>query len=80
MLFGGEGQRLSSSGSTGGGNNAGESSSCAGGEVDVTRGDVTVNESEPTTVLQFRFHDGQRRTQRFNQSHTLQDIRNFVSQ
>ncbi|PFH36565.1 UBX domain-containing protein [Besnoitia besnoiti] len=73
VLFGGEGQRLS-----GGEDRSGSSSPSA--EVDVSRGAVTVDESQPTTMLQFRLHDGQRRAQRFNETHTIADIRDFVSQ
>eukprot|EP00922_Rhytidocystis_sp_ex-Travisia-forbesii_P051057 GHVS01075824.1.p1 GENE.GHVS01075824.1~~GHVS01075824.1.p1 ORF type:complete len:103 (+),score=12.96 GHVS01075824.1:33-341(+) len=39
---------------------------------------IHVDESESTTTIQFRFHDGQRRSQRFNVNHNLGDIHAFL--
>eukprot|EP00238_Polyblepharides_amylifera_P012582 CAMPEP_0196586396 /NCGR_PEP_ID=MMETSP1081-20130531/54102_1 /TAXON_ID=36882 /ORGANISM="Pyramimonas amylifera, Strain CCMP720" /LENGTH=387 /DNA_ID=CAMNT_0041908261 /DNA_START=35 /DNA_END=1198 /DNA_ORIENTATION=+ len=41
--------------------------------------DFNVDESQPVTSLQLRLHDGTRMVAKFNHSHTVQDIRNFVS-
>ncbi|KFH05400.1 UBX domain-containing protein [Toxoplasma gondii MAS] len=74
VLFSGDGQRLSAD------EGVARGTSAPRGEVDVSRGAVAVDESQPTTMLQFRLHDGQRRTQRFNETHTIADLREFVSQ
>lgn len=37
-----------------------------------------VNESQPTTSLQLRLHDGSRMVAQFNNSHIVADIRRFI--
>lgn len=44
------------------------------------QGTVSVDESKPTTTLQFRFHDGQKKQQQFNEDQTVADLRSFCSQ
>jgi len=39
---------------------------------------LTVDPNQPTTSLQLRLHDGTRLVAKFNHTHTVQDIRNFV--
>ena len=41
--------------------------------------DFAVDESQPTTRVQIRLADGSRLVARFNQSHTVADVRNFIS-
>mmetsp|Transcript_24880 Transcript_24880/g.41596 ORF Transcript_24880/g.41596 Transcript_24880/m.41596 type:complete len:387 (-) Transcript_24880:335-1495(-) len=43
-----------------------------------SRNEITVNEAEPLTTLQLRLHDGTRMTARFNHSHTVGDIFQFI--
>lgn len=40
--------------------------------------DLKVNETEPTTMISIRLTDGSRVSSRFNLSHTVQDIRQFI--
>lgn len=40
--------------------------------------DLNVNNSEPTTMISIRLIDGSRLSSRFNLSHTVQDIRQFI--
>ncbi|CAG9800185.1 unnamed protein product [Chironomus riparius] len=39
---------------------------------------LNVNQDQPTTMLSIRLTDGSRLSARFNLSHTIQDIRNFI--
>nr|XP_054757628.1 NSFL1 cofactor p47-like [Lytechinus pictus] len=39
---------------------------------------IDVDPSQPTTTLQLRLADGTRLTGKFNHSHTIEDIRNFI--
>eukprot|EP00922_Rhytidocystis_sp_ex-Travisia-forbesii_P051056 GHVS01075823.1.p1 GENE.GHVS01075823.1~~GHVS01075823.1.p1 ORF type:complete len:245 (+),score=44.14 GHVS01075823.1:111-845(+) len=39
---------------------------------------LQVDEAARTTTIQFRFHDGQRRSQQFNLTHTIADIHSFM--
>eukprot|EP00922_Rhytidocystis_sp_ex-Travisia-forbesii_P051053 GHVS01075820.1.p1 GENE.GHVS01075820.1~~GHVS01075820.1.p1 ORF type:complete len:108 (+),score=29.10 GHVS01075820.1:696-1019(+) len=39
---------------------------------------IQVDDAAATTTIQFRFHDGQRRSQRFNITHTIGDIHTFL--
>lgn len=48
----------------------------AGGKV---AGELVVDEGSPTTSLQLRLHDGTRLLARFNLTHTVGDIRRFIS-
>ncbi|XP_062920018.1 NSFL1 cofactor p47-like isoform X2 [Mobula hypostoma] len=41
---------------------------------------LNVNESEPTTNIQIRLADGSRLVQKFNQTHRISDIRQFIIQ
>ncbi|XP_072898038.1 NSFL1 cofactor p47-like isoform X2 [Hemitrygon akajei] len=41
---------------------------------------LNVNESEPTTNVQIRLADGSRLVQKFNQTHRISDIRQFIIQ
>lgn len=41
--------------------------------------DFAVDESQPTTRVQIRLADGSRLVARFNQSHTVADVRNFIA-
>ena len=54
--------------------------SVAGGAVnkDATDGRPEVDESNPTTNLQIRFHNGERATLKLNMTHTVGDIHSFV--
>lgn len=60
----------------------GESNSSAGAgsaAVDIQKESaLVVDESRPTTMLQIRFHDGQRRSQRFNVDQTIADVHGFL--
>ena len=40
---------------------------------------VKIDESQPITTLQIRLADGSRKVQKFNHSHTVSDIRQFVA-
>lgn len=40
--------------------------------------DLNVNQDEPTTMISIRLNDGSRVSARFNLTHTIQDIRQFV--
>jgi UBX domain-containing protein 1 len=40
--------------------------------------DLNVNQSEPTTMISIRLNDGTRISARFNLTHTIQDIRQFI--
>eukprot|EP00743_Colponemidia_sp_Colp-15_P001678 GILK01001834.1.p1 GENE.GILK01001834.1~~GILK01001834.1.p1 ORF type:complete len:256 (+),score=28.62 GILK01001834.1:32-769(+) len=54
------------------------SSSSSSANVKAVAKEPTVDESHPVTTIQFRFHNGQRATQKFNHTHTIQDLHNFV--
>lgn len=41
--------------------------------------EVSVDESQPTTTLQIRLADGSRLSARFNQSHTIDNVRQYVT-
>lgn len=41
--------------------------------------EVKIDESQPTTMIQIRLADGSRISGRFNHSHTIDDIRRFVT-
>ncbi|XP_067836201.1 NSFL1 cofactor p47-like isoform X1 [Heptranchias perlo] len=41
---------------------------------------VNINDSEPTTNIQIRLADGSRLVQKFNQTHRISDIRQFIIQ
>ncbi|XP_041045542.1 NSFL1 cofactor p47-like isoform X2 [Carcharodon carcharias] len=41
---------------------------------------VNINDSEPTTSVQIRLADGSRLVQKFNQTHRISDIRQFIIQ
>ncbi|XP_051879713.1 NSFL1 cofactor p47-like isoform X3 [Pristis pectinata] len=41
---------------------------------------LNVNEAEPTTTVQIRLADGSRLVQKFNQTHRISDIRQFIIQ
>lgn len=40
--------------------------------------ELNINESEPTTMISIRLNDGSRISARFNLTHTIQDIRQYV--
>ncbi|EKX40733.1 hypothetical protein GUITHDRAFT_164604 [Guillardia theta CCMP2712] len=40
---------------------------------------INVNDAQPSTTLQLRLHDGTRLTQRFNLSHTVENVYEFVA-
>ncbi|KAK3280072.1 Plant UBX domain-containing protein 4 [Cymbomonas tetramitiformis] len=40
---------------------------------------LIIDDSQPVTSLQLRLHDGTRMVARFNHTHTVQDIRNFIN-
>ena len=46
---------------------------CAGGSFR-----VVVDDSKPTTRVQIRFADGERVVARFNETHTIADVRTFI--
>lgn len=58
----------------------GASSSSAAAPVQADSASITVDPSKPKTQIQIRFHDGQRKAQEFNETHTVGDLRNFVQQ
>jgi len=68
--FSGEGQSLGGA----------SSSSAAAAAVQADAGSIEVDASKPTTKIQIRFHDGQRRAGEFNQDHTVGQLRAFCSQ
>lgn len=41
--------------------------------------DLAVDESQPTTTLQIRLADGSRMAARFNQSHTVENVRQYIT-
>ena len=41
-------------------------------------GDFAVDEAQPATTLQLRLHDGTRMTARFNHTHTVGDVYQFI--
>jgi len=50
------------------------------GPVATGQGDVTIDESKPTTTLMIRYGDGTRKPQVFNQDSTVQAVYDFVAQ
>lgn len=40
---------------------------------------LAVNPAEPTTMIQVRLADGSRLSARFNHTHTISDIRNYIT-
>jgi len=68
--FSGSGQAL-------GGSSSG--AAAAAGPVQSATVNFTVDESAPVTSIQIRLHDGTRLTQRFNLTHTVGTIRQFVA-
>jgi UBX domain-containing protein 1 len=40
--------------------------------------EINVNQNEPTTMISIRLIDGARLSSRFNLTHTVQDIRQFI--
>lgn len=65
--FAGEGNTLSSA----------SSSTAAAAPVQADKGAVQVDESKPTTKIQIRFHDGSRKAEKFNEDHTVGDLRRY---
>ena len=53
-------------------------SDSVGLEVNKETGMPVVNESEPTTTLQIRFHNGERQVVPFNLTHTVADIHTYL--
>lgn len=49
-------------------------------EVNKETGMPVVNEDEPTTSIQMRFHNGERQVVKFNLTHTVGDIHTYVMQ
>ena len=43
------------------------------------REQISLVESEPTTNIQFRLADGSRLVGRFNHTHTVNDLHNFIN-
>ena len=82
VAFGGTGRTLGSSSDTGNGTGANASSSAAastgGGSGAAASVTPDVDETQPTTSLQIRLADGTRMVARFNHTHTVGDIRNFI--
>lgn len=68
VAFSGEGNRLS------------DGPSSSAGPAVTTAGSVIVDEAKPQTSLQIRFHDGQKKVQKFNEDQTVGDVRSFCSQ
>eukprot|EP00927_Polykrikos_kofoidii_P068304 TRINITY_DN63667_c0_g1_i1.p1 TRINITY_DN63667_c0_g1~~TRINITY_DN63667_c0_g1_i1.p1 ORF type:complete len:179 (-),score=37.29 TRINITY_DN63667_c0_g1_i1:155-691(-) len=58
----------------------GSSAAAAPVTVQTEAGSVQLDSSKPTTKVQIRFPDGQRRAQEFNQDHTVGDLRSFCIQ
>ncbi|ETN64499.1 NSFL1 cofactor p47 [Anopheles darlingi] len=88
--FGGSGQTLGSpvppmtSGSTASTSSSGSSSSTAAGGNNAENekratDQLAVDSSQPTTGLQIRLADGSRLSARFNQTHTINDVRTFIT-
>eukprot|EP00420_Gonyaulax_spinifera_P029364 CAMPEP_0197875822 /NCGR_PEP_ID=MMETSP1439-20131203/4977_1 /TAXON_ID=66791 /ORGANISM="Gonyaulax spinifera, Strain CCMP409" /LENGTH=240 /DNA_ID=CAMNT_0043495059 /DNA_START=82 /DNA_END=804 /DNA_ORIENTATION=- len=67
--FSGEGNTL----------NAGASSASAA-PVSTSAGSIEVDPSKPKTRIQIRFHNGEKKAQEFNETHTVGDLRQFVQQ
>lgn len=84
--FGGGGQRLGSPTPDVHGNLSQQASTSAPANAHTTRSVPTpssqtipqVNESEPIISLQIRFGDGTRRVARFNVTHTISDVYDYV--
>lgn len=76
--FGGSGQTLGSPAP-----NVVESASAAAGNSEENEKKATsslqVDESQPTTNLQIRLADGSRLSARFNQSHTIDNVRQYIT-
>ena len=66
---------------SGSGQSLGTQVQAVAGLVDTskTTGKPLVNPALPTTTIQFRFHNGQRATLEVNHTHTVGDIRAYVS-
>jgi UBX domain-containing protein 1 len=74
IAFGGSGRTLG--GGSGGGS---ASTSAAAAPAQQPSGEWEgVDESKPTTSLQLRLYDGSRLVARFNNTHTLADVRRFI--
>ncbi|XP_062178606.1 plant UBX domain-containing protein 4-like isoform X2 [Phragmites australis] len=54
------------------------SNAAASTEATAPRRAITVDDSLPSTSLNIRFADGNRRVARFNTSHTIGDVRSFI--
>eukprot|EP00413_Alexandrium_margalefii_P045041 CAMPEP_0204604154 /NCGR_PEP_ID=MMETSP0661-20131031/57688_1 /ASSEMBLY_ACC=CAM_ASM_000606 /TAXON_ID=109239 /ORGANISM="Alexandrium margalefi, Strain AMGDE01CS-322" /LENGTH=247 /DNA_ID=CAMNT_0051615289 /DNA_START=83 /DNA_END=824 /DNA_ORIENTATION=+ len=67
VKFSGEGNTLST----------GASSSAA---VSTNAGTIEVDPSKPKTKIQIRFHNGEKKAQEFNETHTVGDLRSFCQQ
>ena len=65
----------------GDGTSLGEAVKSVGGTVDTaaTGGKPVVDESKPKTVIQFRFHNGQRATLDVNLDHKVGDLHNYIA-
>jgi len=66
--FSGSGQSLGSTSST----------SSAPPPSSQTPMQIKIDESQPVTTLQIRLHDGTRLVAKFNHTHRVQDIRNYI--
>eukprot|EP00386_Alphamonas_edax_P007014 GDKI01022979.1.p1 GENE.GDKI01022979.1~~GDKI01022979.1.p1 ORF type:complete len:248 (+),score=85.93 GDKI01022979.1:125-868(+) len=58
----------------------GSSSAAAAAQVNTNAGSVSVDESKPVTTLQIRFHNGQRKAERFNEDATVGHLRAYLQQ
>ena len=51
----------------------------AGSSVDVTPPTVPLDPTQPTTIVQIQLADGTRLVSKFNHTHTVNDIRQFIN-
>lgn len=70
---------FSGAGQTLGGGGGAAAAAAAAGPVQAATVNFAVDESAPLTTIQIRLHDGTRLTQRFNLTHTVGTIRQFVA-
>ena len=58
----------------------GAAATSTGGAVDLsaTGGKPAVDESQPKTTIQFRFHNGQRGQLEVNHTHTVADLHTYI--
>ena len=75
--FAGAGQKLGGGG--GGGESAAAQRHVPSNNELPSAAELDVDESEPTTSLQIRLHDGTRLVAKFNQAHTVAHVRAFVN-